>query len=64
MELLTVYPAYGRDYRSHDEVTKGWNDGDSFELRSFASTRYVDKTTGIGPVIVCYYYGKRKSQVG
>jgi hypothetical protein len=46
MAILSVEPAYGRDYKTQKEVKEAWNQGKDFMINSIFSPdygRYVNK---------------------
>lgn len=46
MAILSVEPAYGRDYKTQKEVKEAWNQGKDFIINSIFSPdygRYVSK---------------------
>jgi hypothetical protein len=45
-QRITVVPAYGRDYRSKEEVSRAWEAGNDFQIRDMSSRwdgSYINK---------------------
>jgi hypothetical protein len=43
MRILTLIPAYGRDYKSAKAVLADWNDNKDFIINDFKLSGYVNK---------------------
>jgi hypothetical protein len=64
VEPLTLAPAFGRDYRRHQDVIDAWNRGESFALISAFGQRFFDKENSKGLQLwVSYNRGRTKSRL-
>jgi len=43
MSIVTVSPAYGRDYKSQKEVKEAWESGKDFVVQSMFNGGYINK---------------------
>jgi hypothetical protein len=66
--MLTVIPAYGRDYNSIDEIQKDYDAGKDFLISDISSRydgSYINKEQAVemGIKLIVRYSKKRKSAV-
>lgn len=65
--MITVIPAYGRDYRSQKEVKQAWEEGKDFMIVTLFGGnygRYVNKEYApSGPIFVRYSKNRKIVQV-
>ena len=61
MSVLTLVPAYGRDYKSRSAVVADWDAGKDFQISNFFHPddgRYINKQDAKGPLVLNIRYKK------
>jgi hypothetical protein len=62
--MITLTPAYGRDYKSQKEVKADWLAGKDFIVADFFSPwsgKYANKADLVGQSVTVRYDNKRKA---